>query len=107
MLAAPLAPEPGRSPLASLTHREGQVLALMAEGRSNQAIGERLAITKKTVESHVRSIFFKLGLPERATDDRRVLAVLCYLQAEPSAGGGEPSAETRPKIRVCTDCVAG
>jgi DNA-binding CsgD family transcriptional regulator len=53
---------PGRSPLASLTRRERQVLALMAEGRSNQATGERLSMTTRTVESHMRSIFSKLGL---------------------------------------------
>jgi DNA-binding NarL/FixJ family response regulator len=67
-------------PLADLTPREKQVLELMAEGRSNQAIGERLFITQRAVEKHVTSIFTKLRLPADAGDHRRVLAVLTYLR---------------------------
>ena len=68
-----------RDPLDDLTPREGEVLELMAEGRSNQAIGERLFITPRAVEKHITSIFGKLGLPPAPEDHRRVLAVLAYL----------------------------
>jgi serine/threonine-protein kinase PknK len=67
-------------PLASLTKREREVLALMAEGRTNGAIARRLWITPGTVEKHVKSIFGKLGLPETADDHRRVLAVIAFLE---------------------------
>jgi DNA-binding NarL/FixJ family response regulator len=67
-------------PLSELTPREREVLELMAEGRSNQAIGERLFITQRAVEKHVTSIFSKLRLPADAGDHRRVLAVLAYLR---------------------------
>ena len=66
-------------PVSELTTRETEVLELMAEGRSNQAIGERLFITPRAVEKHVTSIFGKLGLAAAAEDHRRVLAVLAYL----------------------------
>jgi DNA-binding NarL/FixJ family response regulator/class 3 adenylate cyclase len=66
-------------PIARLSPRERQVLELMAEGRSNQAIGQRLFITPRAVEKHVTSIFTKLGLPAAAEDHRRVLAVLRFL----------------------------
>ena len=68
-------------PLAELTERERQVLALMAEGRSNQGICDRLILSLKTVEAHVKHIFAKLGLEESPDDHRRVLAVLTYLRA--------------------------
>ena len=68
-------------PLADLTEREREVLALMAEGRTNQAIADRLFVTSKTVEAHTASIFAKLGLLPAAEDHRRVLAVLTYLEA--------------------------
>ena len=67
-------------PLAELTPREREVLELMAEGRSNQAIADRLVVTLRAVEKHVTSIFGKLRLPSDAEDHRRVLAVLAYLR---------------------------
>jgi DNA-binding NarL/FixJ family response regulator len=66
--------------LAAITERERDVLALMAEGRSNQAICQRLTVSPKTLESHVRSIFTKLDIVEEPNDHRRVLAVLTYLR---------------------------
>jgi len=70
-----------RKPLDALTDRERDVLKLMAEGRSNRAIGERLHLSPKTVEAHVASIFTKLGLQEAPDDHRRVLAVITYLRS--------------------------
>ena len=67
-------------PLAELSPREREVLELMAEGRSNQAIAERLFVTLRAVEKHVTSIFVKLRLPATAEDHRRVLAVLALLR---------------------------
>ena len=67
-------------PIAQLTPREREVLELMAEGRSNQAISERMYVTMRAVEKHVTSIFVKLGLPAASEDHRRVLAVLAFLQ---------------------------
>ncbi|MGH3083159.1 MAG: response regulator transcription factor [Gaiellaceae bacterium] len=68
-------------PIDDLTPREREVLELMAEGRSNQAIGERLFITPRAVEKHITNIFGKLRLPPAPEDHRRVLAVLAYLRA--------------------------
>src|SRR5215211_2636207 len=68
-------------PLAALSAREREVLALMAEGRSNAGIAHRLWVTEGTVEKHVRSILTKLTLLEATDDHRRVLAVLTYLEA--------------------------
>jgi DNA-binding NarL/FixJ family response regulator len=68
----------GEDPLDSLTPRKREVLELMAQGRSNQVIAERLVVTAGAVEKHVRSIFGKLRLPVGAEDHRRVLAVLTY-----------------------------
>ena len=68
-------------PLDELTRREREVLALMAEGRSNAGIGRRLWITEGTVEKHVHSILTKLRLPETDDDHRRVLAVVAFLDA--------------------------
>jgi DNA-binding NarL/FixJ family response regulator len=68
-------------PLAELSAREREVLAQMAEGRSNAGIAKRLWVTEGTVEKHVRSILTKLTLPETADDHRRVLAVLTFLDS--------------------------
>ncbi len=67
-------------PLGELTAREREVLALMAEGRSNQAIAEQLVVTERAVEKHVTSIFSKLDLAPAPEDHRRVLAVLTFLR---------------------------
>ncbi len=69
-----------QDPLEELTPREREVLELMAEGRSNQAIADHMVVTLRAVEKHVTSIFTKLGLPASADDHRRVLAVLTYLR---------------------------
>jgi len=68
-------------PLESLTPREREVLALMAEGRSNSAIAEHMVVTERAVEKHVTSIFGKLDLPSKPDDHRRVLAVLAFLES--------------------------
>jgi len=70
-----------RDPLQELTDREREILALMAEGRSNQAIRERLYLSSRTIETHVAHIFTKLGLPPSTDDHRRVLAVLAHLRS--------------------------
>jgi DNA-binding NarL/FixJ family response regulator len=70
-----------RSPLDELTAREREVLALLAEGLTDRGIGERLFVTPKTVETHIRHIFAKLRLPETPADNKRVHAVLTYLRA--------------------------
>ena len=80
-VAMPDLTPPDDDPLVVLTPRERDVLALMAEGRSNQGIADKLVITLRAVEKYVSSIFGKLGLPSGATDSRRVLAVLVYLRA--------------------------
>jgi DNA-binding NarL/FixJ family response regulator len=68
------------NPLDALTEREREVLGLMAEGRSNQAISNRLSLSTKSIEGYVRNIFAKLGLTTTPDDHRRVLAVLTYLR---------------------------
>ncbi|GGN79795.1 DNA-binding response regulator [Actinoplanes lobatus] len=76
-----LVPARRDSPLASLTPREREVLALMAEGRTNVGIARRLWLTERTVETHVANVLTKLGLTGDVEDHRRVLAVLTYLGA--------------------------
>jgi DNA-binding NarL/FixJ family response regulator len=73
--------DPG--PLDELTDREREVLALVAEGRSNRAVSRLLSVSPKTVEAHIRQILLKLGLRESPDDHRRVLAVLAYLRSTP------------------------
>ena len=68
-------------PLEELSPREREVLALMAEGRSNAGIAHQLSVTEGTVEKHVHSILMKLRLPETGEDHRRVLAVITFLDA--------------------------
>jgi DNA-binding NarL/FixJ family response regulator len=74
-------PRSGPDPLDDLTEREREVLELMAQGRTNQAIGQQLFITEHTVEKHVKNILGKLRIPTSADDHRRVLAVLTYLNS--------------------------
>jgi DNA-binding NarL/FixJ family response regulator len=90
LLAAPAI----RDPLARLTERERDVLALIAQGKTDHGIGKALFITRKTVEAHVRSILAKLDLPADANENRRVHAALAFLRA-----GGTSS----PKAVVVTD----
>jgi DNA-binding NarL/FixJ family response regulator len=68
-------------PVETLTPREREVLELMAEGRSNQSIAQKLVVTERAVEKHVTSIFGKLRLPATSEDHRRVLAVLAFLRS--------------------------
>jgi DNA-binding NarL/FixJ family response regulator len=80
--------------LDHLSRRELEVLALMAEGRSNRAIGEQLAVGLKTIETHVSRVFSKLGLDEDRRENRRVLAVLAFLRHR-STVAPEPDLEAR------------
>jgi DNA-binding NarL/FixJ family response regulator len=84
-----------REPLDRLTDREREILALIAQGRSNQAICRELSLTARTVESHVRHILHRLDLPPEPDDHRRVLAVLTYLRpwSEEVYRAGLPSPE--------------
>ena len=77
-------------PLASLSAREREVIALVAEGRSNKAIGERLELSQRGVQKHVTAVFAKLGLESDEDDNRRILAVLEYLgpDVRRTAAGG-------------------
>jgi DNA-binding NarL/FixJ family response regulator len=79
VIAGLLADPQAAAPLRVLSEREREVLELVAQGRSNKAIGERLAISQGAVQKYVSGIFTKLGLPAGEDDDRRILAVLAYL----------------------------
>jgi DNA-binding NarL/FixJ family response regulator len=68
-------------PLAALTPREREVLELIAEGRSNKGVGERLGVSTSVVQKHVGSLFAKLGIPDSDDDHRRILAVLAFLRS--------------------------
>jgi DNA-binding NarL/FixJ family response regulator len=80
-----------RSPVAELTPREQEVLAEIAQGKSNAAIAESLVLTKRAVEKHINSIFLKLGLSETEDVSKRVKATLLFLAEETSDLGEEPS----------------
>ncbi len=75
-------PRRSDNPLEQLTEREREVLALIAEGRSNRAIAERLFVSEHTVEKHIKNIFGALRLPQSIDDHRRVLAVVTYLNSQ-------------------------
>jgi DNA-binding NarL/FixJ family response regulator len=81
VVAKLLARRSTQAPVARLTDRERQVLALIAEGRSNSAIAQRLVVSERAVSKHCTSIFAKLDLPPSDDDNRRVLAVLAYLDS--------------------------
>jgi DNA-binding NarL/FixJ family response regulator len=81
VVAKLLARRSSQPPVTRLTQREREVLALMAEGRTNSAIAQRLVVSEKAVSKHCTSIFAKLDLPPSGDDNRRVLAVLAYLDA--------------------------
>jgi DNA-binding NarL/FixJ family response regulator len=81
VVAKLLARRSNQMPVTRLTGREREVLALMAEGRSNSAIAQRLFVSEKAVTKHSTSIFAKLDLPPSEDDNRRVLAVLAYLNS--------------------------
>jgi DNA-binding NarL/FixJ family response regulator len=80
VVARLLSPRADNTALDSLTPREGDVLALMAEGRNNAGIGDRLRVNERTVETHVANILLKLGIDGSEDGHRRVLAVLAYLE---------------------------
>lgn len=84
VVAQLLVPRRAADPLAQLTPREREVLALMAEGRSNAAIAQRLVVGPAAVEKHVGNVLSKLGLPPSDEDHRRVLAVLAWLRGSDS-----------------------
>lgn len=86
VVASLVQPRRTSDPLTSLTEREREVLVLLAQGRSNAAIAQQLWTASRTVETHVRHIFAKLGLIDSDNDHRRVLAVLTYLRLHMSEG---------------------
>jgi DNA-binding NarL/FixJ family response regulator len=84
-----LAARRDEAPLAALSAREREVIALIAQGRSNKAIGERLELSQRAVQKHITAVFAKLGLQADGDDNRRILAVLEYLRLEqPRAAAG-------------------
>ncbi len=84
LIAQLLVPRSGADPLTRLTGRELEVLALIAEGRSNAAVAAALFVSEKAVSKHIANIFMKLNLPLSDDDNRRVMAVLAYLNARTS-----------------------
>jgi DNA-binding NarL/FixJ family response regulator len=91
VLADLLNSAPARGPLDALTQREREVLALVAEGRTNHGIAQRMVITEGSVQKYVTAIFSKLGLPAGDEDHRRVLSVLTYLGTEARPRGSSPA----------------
>lgn len=96
-----------RDPLAELTEREREVLALMAQGLSNAALSEELALSPKTIEGYVRTVFAKLGLEPGERDNRRVLAVLqvfalAVRRRRPARCGGRPPPAHRLRQRCAS-----
>ena len=81
---------PPRASLAKLSPREQEVLAAIAQGKSNTAIADSLVLSKRAIEKHINSIFFKLGLSEDADVSRRVKAALRFLAEEDTDAGGSP-----------------
>ncbi len=86
------------SALSRLSDREGQVLALVAQGHSNAAVGRALVLSDRTVEAHLRSVFTKLDIDDDGTTNRRVRAVVAFLEARPAVppGAGRGAAGERP-----------
>jgi DNA-binding NarL/FixJ family response regulator len=83
VIATLLSRQGSGSPIAALTPRETEVLSLMAEGRSNAAIAAAMVVTEKAIGKHTNAIFGKLGLQQSEDDNRRVMAVLAYLESAP------------------------
>jgi DNA-binding NarL/FixJ family response regulator len=93
-----------RNPVLTLSDRERDVLALMAEGRSNAAVAEKLVLSGRTVESHIKQIYAKLGLHDAPDDHRRVLAVLAALRDDQTirpTGSDDRAARLRPRMPGC------